>query len=229
MKATALPLCLIVLLTGACTPELGQYVPRTRTYSESVTFPQDAESAVTGGLWTPTQTGNYLFSDQRARQIGDIVTIVVEEQADASRDAQTTLNRESGMSTAINGFLGLIKYLQPQLAGADLLGTNATADFSGAGRTTRSERLSARVPATVKRVMPNGNMFVEGYRLILVNREENRFYISGVVRPADISDENVVRSSRIAEAEIEFSGRGVISDKQGPGALIRAIDQYSPF
>lgn len=218
----------LVAMPG-CNPELGQYTPRVREYRSPVEFPQESQSPRTGSLWTHGQMGNFLFRDQRARQVGDLVTIQVDEQADATRGASTTLSRDSAMTNAITGFLGLVKYLQPGLAGADLLGGQATTDFSGAGNTSRTERLSATVPAMVKKVMPNGNLYVEGYRVILVNREENRFYISGIIRPADITDDNTVSSSRVAEAEIEFNGRGVISDKQGPGVLSRLIDQYNPF
>jgi flagellar L-ring protein precursor FlgH len=112
---------------------------------------------------------------------------------------------------------------------ADLLGGKSKSDFQGFGEITRFEKLNAKVPATVKSVMPNGNLFIEGYRVILVNNEEHRFYISGVVRPVDISDDNSVTSSRMAEAEIEFGGRGDITDKQRPGVITRTVDKYNPF
>ncbi|MFT7625011.1 MAG: flagellar L-ring protein precursor FlgH [Myxococcota bacterium] len=233
---TGLPVLTMALVTtlgmiaiSGCNPQLGEYSHRKRIYEPPVAFPQATEQASTGSIWTPSMRGNYLFTDQRARSAGDIVTVVVREEADARRGATTKTGRESKMSLALTGLFSVLKELKPDLLGAEMLGFESGNEFNGQGSTTRTERLHATVPATVMKVLPNGNLFVEGTRTILVNREEHRFYISGVVRPADISDENMVESERIAEAEIEFNGRGVISDKQGPGALIRAMDQYSPF
>jgi len=221
-----LVLCPVMI---GCAPQLGEVAPRERKYRSVVQFPQTTEKAQPGSVWTPTRNGNFLFADQRAMRQGDIVTVKVEESADAKRGASTTLDRDSKMSNAISGFLGLIKYLKPDLAGADLLGAKSDTDFKGLGETTRSEKLNAKVPATVKRVLPNGNLYIEGYRTILVNNEAHHFYISGVIRSVDISDDNSVSSSRIAEAEIEFSGRGDISDKQRPGVIQRYVDKYNPF
>jgi flagellar L-ring protein precursor FlgH len=213
----------------ACAPTLGEYKHRKRTYKAPVAFPQVSEKPVQGSLWTPTIQGNYLFADQRAMRIGDIVTVVVEESANARRGASTTLDRDSAMSNTITDFLGLLKKFQPSLVGAEMLGTKTSTDFKGMGETSRSEKLNATIPATVKKVMPNGNLYIEGHRTILVNAEEHHFYISGVVRPVDISDNNSVSSSRLAEAEIEFGGRGDITDKQRPGIISRTLDKYNPF
>lgn len=226
-----LPLILAagLILCGGCNPQLGEYKPRKRDYKPPVKFAQETEKPSAGSLWTPTRTGNYLFMDQRAMRLGDLVTVNVEEAADASREASTNSTRDSSMNNAITDFLALAKLLKPELMGAELLGGKAGSVFQGAGKTMRTERLTATVPATVTRVLPNGNLYIEGWRLILVNREEHRFYISGVIRPVDIADDNTVASSRIAEAEIEFNGRGVISDVQGPGVLTRIMNQYNPF
>ena len=222
-------LVVALLAVAGCTPEMGEYVPRHRDYQPSVTFPEESERPLDGGLWTPTRGGNFLFADQRAMRTGDIVTVLVQETADARRGASTNLDRQSQMSNAITDFLAVFKLLKPGMSGAELLGGKSTSEFKGQGETTRTENLSAKVQATVKRVLPNGYLFIEGHRVILVNREEHHFYISGVIRREDIADDNSVASSRIAEAEIEFTGRGVISDKQGPGVLQRAMDQYGPF
>jgi len=77
--------------------------------------------------------------------------------------------------------------------------------------------------------LSNGNLFIEGHRVVLVNDEEHHFYISGVIRPVDIQSDNSVESGVIADAEIEFTGRGVITDKQSPGWLNRTMDYVSPF
>ena len=87
----------------------------------------------------------------------------------------------------------------------------------------------ATVSTVVKSVMPNGNLFVEGHRVVLVNREEQHLYVSGVVRPIDIDDQNAIDSSRIAEAHIEFVGQGVVSDAESPGVVSRAVGSVWPL
>jgi flagellar L-ring protein precursor FlgH len=101
--------------------------------------------------------------------------------------------------------------------------------FQGGGSTNRSERLVATVATVVKKVLPNGNLFVEGHRVVLVNQEEQHLYVSGVVRPIDIDQENSIVSSRIAEAQIEFVGRGVVSDNQNQGVVGRFLHFLWPF
>ena len=81
----------------------------------------------------------------------------------------------------------------------------------------------------VKKVLPNGNLFVEGHRVILVNDEEQHFYLSGIIRPIDIDQNNIISSSKIAEAEIEFVGRGVMSDNQRQGWFSRFFSWIYPF
>jgi len=101
--------------------------------------------------------------------------------------------------------------------------------LQSSGDTARSESLTATVTAVVTKVFSNGNLFVEGHRVILVNEEEHHFYISGVVRPIDIDQDNSVQSYMVAEAQIEFVGRGVLSDNQKPGWLSRALGWMWPF
>jgi flagellar L-ring protein precursor FlgH len=214
---------------AACNPMLGEVGPRERKYESRVRYAEETERPMAGSLWTANAGGNYAFRDHRAQRQGDLVMILVSENADARRGAATETSRNSEMSNAITDIGAVLKYLQPGLSGAELAGGKSESDFSGSGTTSRTEKLTARVTATVKMVLPNGNLFVEGEREVLVNRESNVLYVSGVIRPIDIGDDNTIESARLADAQIEFNGRGVISDKQGPGALQRVMDQYGPF
>ena len=127
-------------------------------------------------------------------------------------------------------FLGLLKQLNGTGIDPNLkVGGSSKTNFKGEGKTARSEYLTATVPAMVRKVLPNGNLFVEGHRVILVNSEEQHFYISGVVRPIDIDQENSVKSSMVADAEIEFVGRGVLTDNQRQGWLSRYLGWIWPF
>jgi flagellar L-ring protein precursor FlgH len=150
--------------------------------------------------------------------------------ADARRSAETNLKRESDIQLALQAFLrvaGNYTRATPQLDGE--ASAKSGLDFGADGRTARTERLTATVPAIVRKVLPNGNLFIEGHRVVLVNSEEQHFYISGVVRPIDIAQDNSVRSSYVADAEIEFTGRGVLSDNQKPGLLTRFFNWIWPF
>ncbi len=101
--------------------------------------------------------------------------------------------------------------------------------FSGSGETSRTESLDATVQAMVRQVLPNGNLFIEGYRVVTVNDEEQYLYVSGVARPHDIDESNEISSSHLADANIEFTGSGSISDQQSPGWLSQILGFVWPF
>jgi flagellar L-ring protein FlgH len=215
-----------ILLSGCGVSHIGEYVAKRRQYKSPVSFDEKTTKPANGSLFNPRLSSAYLFADQRARRSGDIVTVRVREEADARREAATDLSRGSTTNVAANAFFSLLEAAGLPSALVDLKNSS---DFSGQGRTSRMEKLEATVPAIVREVLPNGNLFIEGHRVVLVNQEEHHFYISGVVRPADIEGDNSVLSSLIADAEVEFTGRGVISEKQSPGWLQRGLDAVAPF
>lgn len=218
-----------VLAACGSVSHIGDYKPKQRKYQSSVDLTTLTSDSANGSLFSRTHQGNFLFTDQRAMRGGDILTINVVEDANAKRGARTELGRDAEVGLAITSFLGLIKLLGDDIMDPELLRGAQKSDFLGRGETSRTDHVRATVPAMVKQVLPNGNLFIEGHRVILVNDEEHHFYVSGVIRPVDILDDNSVDSSRIADAEIEFTGRGVISEKQNPGWLQRALDVITPF
>lgn len=219
-------LVLLALASGCGVPHIDPYVPKQRTYEvpqASAASPEDAS----GSLWRPDARNASLFSDYRAFREQDLVVVRVEENADARRTADTSLKRDTDVKVALEAFLRAANVATPQL---DVTAAATSGrDFVGDGKTARTEKLTATVPAIVKKVLPNGNLFIEGHRVVLVNNEEQHFYISGVVRPIDIAQDNSVRSSYVADAEIEFTGRGVLSDNQRPGVLARFWNWIWPF
>jgi flagellar L-ring protein FlgH len=219
------------LLLSCASTHIGEYVPKRRTYKSPVSFDQKAAAGTNGSLFRANHAATYLFADHRAMRIGDIVTVRVEEKAAAKRGASTDLLRESDTSVKIGAFLGLLNSLKSSAGITDdeLIGMGTRSAYKGAGSSTRSENLEATVPALVREVLPSGNLFIEGHRVVLVNNEEHHFYISGLVRPVDIKGDNSVFSSLIADAEIEFTGRGVISDRQDPPWLQKGMDMGRPF
>ena len=214
---------LLALVTlAACGPaHLQDYVPKQRDYAYPIPVVEAPAARSTGSLYSAGRSTACLTCDHRARALGDLVVVRVEERADASRGASTELSREGGVRAGLDSFLSLISS-QEVKAGLE-------STFRGGGATSRSERLQATVTALVRKVLPNGTLFIEGHRALLVNGEEHHFYISGVIRPTDVGPDNSVPSSLIADAQIEFTGRGVVSDKQRPGWLHRGLDYISPF
>lgn len=224
-------LALAALLFLSCgVPHIDAYVPKQRNYEVIASKNASAETDGAGGLWRADARNASLYSDYRAFREQDLVVVRVEEMADARRSADTALNRDSEIQLALQAFLkaaGTNAFTAPQLDA--VASAKSGVDFTADGKTARTERLTATVPAIVKKVLPNGNLFIEGHRVVLVNSEEQHFYISGVVRPIDIAQDNSVRSSYVADAEIEFTGRGVLSDNQKPGLLTRFFNWIFPF
>lgn len=230
MKKVLLVGAALVFFWGCGVPHIDAYVPKQRNYEFLGTKSAATEADTAGGLWKPDARNAALYSDYRAFREQDLVVVRVEEMADARRSADTTTSRDAEISVALQAFLraaGTTTNANPQLD----LTANAKSglDFAADGKTGRTERLTATVPAIVKKVLPNGNLFIEGHRVVLVNSEEQHFYISGVVRPIDIAQDNSIRSSYVADAEIEFTGRGVLSDNQKPGLLTRFFNWIWPF
>lgn len=222
-----LPCMLALLATGCAVSHIEPYTPKQRKYEVPGAADARATDDKSGGLWRADARNANLFSDYRAFREQDLVVVRVEEMADARRSADTRLSRDTDLSASLMAFLRAANVASPQL---DLtVGAKSTNDFTADGRTARTERLTATVPAVVRKVLPNGNLFIEGHRVVLVNSEEQHFYISGVIRPIDIAQDNSVRSSYVADAEIEFTGRGVMTENQKPGVVSRHWNNVWPF
>jgi flagellar L-ring protein precursor FlgH len=183
-----------------------------------------------GGRWS-------VWGDPVAGQIGDIITVRILVQHSARQSATTDLSRNSELSAGVGAFFGLEKSL-PGVGDTDpLSGTSAEQlaksemgnSFNGKGSSERSGRIVADISAMVTHVYPNGNLQIQGSQSMKVNNEDSLLTVVGVVRPQDIARDNVVISDRIAQARIEMTGRGVISDKQRPGFLSRAVDWLWPL
>jgi flagellar L-ring protein precursor FlgH len=226
-------LALAGLVVGCGPAHVAAYTPKKREYEvPEAVKDSGASGSAPGSLWNEGRAASMLFTDARALRVNDLVVIKVEEVADARRSANTDIDRTSESSAEISAFLGMLsklKGIDPSLENGIKLAGGSSTSFNGKGNTGRTEYLAATVPAVVRKVLPNGNLFVEGHRVILVNAEEQHFYISGVVRPIDIDQENSVKSAMVADAEIEFVGRGVLTDNQKQGWLSNVLGKLWPF
>jgi flagellar L-ring protein FlgH len=183
-----------------------------------------------GSLWSPATAVNP-YSDVKARLVGDIVTISVVESAQASKKATTNTERESGLAANWTGvFTTLAKNFT--INGAALPSNNKIAfanNFDGEGETTRTSSMTAYITARVLQVLSNGQMVIRGAREVQVNNETQFIFVQGVIRPEDISSNNIILSTYIADARIELTGYGSVSDKQRPGWMGSILDLVWPF
>jgi flagellar L-ring protein precursor FlgH len=195
-----------------------------------------------GSLWQTRSSLNGMFIDTKARNIGDIVTVKIEESAKASNKASTATERSSGLEAGIDKLFGVEDWWQNDIlsdVGGKLPKINPfgnpsvkgslKSDFAGDGETTRSGNLSAFITCRVVDVMPNGNLKIVGTREVMVNHENQLIILSGVIRPRDISDTNVILSTFISDAKIAYSGSGVVDDRQRPGWLANLLNNVWPF
>ncbi|GAB5542207.1 MAG: flagellar basal body L-ring protein FlgH [Sandaracinaceae bacterium] len=224
------PLISLVILAG-CYPQshIRDYTARHREY-EPGPYEEESTPVSGGSLWQDRSRG--LFADFRASMVGDLVTISVDENPRAIGDASTSMDRESNFNFGIGGLFGLMAALQgayPDLDPSQLLNLMSTTQFDGSGNTSRSSNIEADIAVRVRRVLPNGDLFIEGTKVLLINAEELHIYVSGVIRPQDIQADNSVPSSRIADAEIEFSGRGDLTQNQRPGWLQQLLGHVNPM
>jgi flagellar L-ring protein precursor FlgH len=190
-----------------------------------------------GSLWQ--ENVSMLYTDAKAKKIGDTVTIDIVEVSSSKMDANTTTGRTSSIDAGVETTLGYLRALEERNsrlgkdpAGAStssLIKASNTNSFSGKGSSDRSGSITASIGARVVQVLPNGNLMLFGRREMKVNNEIQFITASGIVRPEDIDSDNRVKSTYIADARIEYIGRGVISEKQKPGWGMRLIDKVWPF
>ena len=155
---------------------------------------------------------------------------LISESASASKQASTGTSRSSTLSAGMPNLLGLEKApIKSWMDLANLINANFSTKFDGSGSTSRQETLTATISTKVVDVLPNGNMMIEGRRSVKVNNEDQIIVLTGTVRSRDVSSDNTVSSALVADARINYSGKGVISDRQKPGWLMNVIDTIWPF
>jgi flagellar L-ring protein FlgH len=215
------------------TPKLTEIQnPTTQPGYKPVSMPMPKPETVSyspNSLWR--NGSRSFFKDQRAHQVGDILTVTVNitDQADFANETQR--DRTSKEDSGITDFIGaktLGTQAQKVLPGR-ILTTDSTSQYDGKGSVQRKETLQTNVAAVVTQVLPNGNLVVEGKQEIRVNFEMRELIVAGIVRPEDIQSDNTIDSSKIAQARISYGGRGQISDFQQPRYGQQVMDVLLPF
>jgi flagellar L-ring protein precursor FlgH len=154
-----------------------------------------------------------LFSDTKARRVGDTLTIVINESASASSQASTKTSKNESLNYG-PGF-------GPLLFNIKNFGVSGGINSTASGSTSRTDSLTASIAVAVVQVLPNGNLVIQGKRRVGMNAETQEITLTGVVRPQDIAYDNTVPSPLVADAQIKYGGRGPVGDKQHDGIISR--------
>ncbi len=230
-------MALVFALCAACGggprkhPALQQPVVDPQEYRQEANGPDNP-----GSLFAASEQDT-LFSDSRARRVGDIVVVKLVENTKAQNKAETTANKKGAndyqvgalMGQGSHGFIPFLGLGPTNSVGTPALTTSSTSDLSGTGKTKRENYVTTSLAARVIRVLPGGLLQIEGAREIRVNEETEYMVVRGMVRTKDVSADNSVLSTQIADASIEYYGRGVLADKQKPGWFTRLMDNIWPF
>jgi flagellar L-ring protein precursor FlgH len=217
--AAALPL----LALGGCA-----MVPPTPKPMYSATLPVEpaALPQATGSIYADQQSME-LFADPRAHRIGDILTITLVEATQASKKAATSTSKKNGNTLSSPTLLGQGLRIGGKAADSSLASNNA---FDGDGSSSQSNQLTGEITVTVAQRLSNGALVVRGEKWLTINQGEELVRISGIVRPQDIGNDNIVPSSRVADARIEYVGKGTLADANTRGWLSRFFDsKWMPF
>jgi flagellar L-ring protein precursor FlgH len=203
------------------------YEPVSMPMPQPVAPPQNANS-----LWRPGARA--FFKDQRAKEVGDILTVSVSIADSASFATALDNSRKSSEDTntafSLLGFENsLNKILPDSVNPAKLADFSADSVAQNAGKTTRTESMAVSMAAVITQVLPNGNLVISGRQEVRVNYELRELSVQGVVRPEDISSSNTVTSDKIAEARVYYGGRGVVSDVTQPRYGQQIFDIIFPF
>jgi flagellar L-ring protein FlgH len=169
-----------------------------------------------------------LFADLKARRVGDVLTIVLNESTNASKNAVTKTAKTTGVANT-----GPTLFGRTITTGGVPIGTssmNGASSFDGEGTSTQSNSLAGSLTVTVTDVQANGNLVVQGDKTLKLNQGDEFVHISGVIRPADIATNNTVTSDKLADARISYSGKGVVDSSNRMGWLARFFNSpFSPF
>ncbi len=189
------------------------------------------EARQPNSLWR--QGSRAFFKDQRAGQVGDILTVLIQIADEAKINNTTKRSRDNAEDAALSAFLGiegeLAKIMPDGFDPTNLVNADSASNSDGAGSVDRKEDIKLRVAAVITQVLPNGNLVLSGHQEVRVNFELRELQVAGVIRPEDITSINTVDYDKIAEARISYGGRGQITDVQQPRYGQQVFDILFPF
>jgi flagellar L-ring protein precursor FlgH len=181
-----------------------------------------------GSIWPVNGSGEHgIYADRKASRSGDILTIVVNETVAATNSQSTSTSRDSTISDAVSSFLYPTTLAHKGALPAVSIAGKAA--YDGSGATTNNQSLASRAAVLVTDVLPNGNLVIEGMRVVTFSGETQYVILHGIVRSDDIGSDNTVQSTNVAEAHVEFVAEGTITDSQKRGWMAKLYEMFRPF
>lgn len=214
-------LMLAGLAISACTT-----VPPTNVHQPMTIRPQArSEALATNGAIFQSGYSRPLFEDRRARYVGDTITVKITENTSASTKSNAEMQRASSISASVDPMKGVLGNTFEGMS----LGAKGANNFSGKGDAANTNVFTGTMTATVIEVLPNGNLLISGEKQLAIGQQTEYVRVSGVVNPAFVGIDNLVNSSNIADARIEYKSSGFISEGQVMGWLARFFLSFLPF
>jgi flagellar L-ring protein precursor FlgH len=219
-----LALCALALLAGCAS---GPSARDDAQWAPTLPPAQQVAAAPADGSIYHEQQNMELFADPRAHRVGDILTVALVESTQASKKATTSTSKTDKANIASPTILGQGLSIGGKVAN---IGLDGERSFDGAGSSTQSNQLTGQITVTVAQRLSNGNLMVRGEKWLTINQGQELVRISGIVRPQDIGQDNVVPSTRVADARISYTGRGTLADANTRGWLSRFFNsKWMPF
>ncbi|MGH8319873.1 MAG: flagellar basal body L-ring protein FlgH [Steroidobacteraceae bacterium] len=216
----ALPAAALSLLAACATHHAGKQ-------DQALNFPQPPAPPADGAIFHTGYSGG-LFENPTARNVGDVVTVVLEETTTAAKSSQTDTSKTTKDSLAAPTILGLPVTIHgtPVLSG----NLNNANSFSGAGDSKQSDSLVGDISVTVIKRLSNGNLVIQGTKEIDLNQGSEYIKLEGVIRPVDVAPDNTIPSTEVADARIAYGQHGALNDANAPGLLSRFFNfSWLPF
>lgn len=208
--------------------------PTTRADYRAVSMPMPVTHEAVkqkNSLWASNRQA--FFEDQRADNIGDILTVTIDIKDKAELDNETERTRNADESAGLANLLGyeasLNRILPQAVQNENLVGAEAGSNFQGSGSIDREEKIQMKLAAIITQILPNGNMVIQGRQEVRVNFEKRILELAGVIRPQDITLDNSISYDKVAEARVSYGGKGQITDVQQPRYGQQVYDVLFPF
>jgi len=217
----------IMLLCGCQSTSTREPLPNDPFYAPIMPEIPRQKVADDGSIFQADMANN-LFSDVKARRVGDIITVNLQENTRATKSAGTSTSKDTGVT--VNPIIGLGGNALNIGSESIQLGIDASNDFEGDSSANQSNNLTGSISVTVVQVMANQNLLVRGEKWLTLNNGDEYIRLTGVVRPADVSPSNEIESTKIANARIQYSGTGTFDTAQREGWLSGFFSsEYWPF
>lgn len=221
-------LAIVAIASGCATPP--SKVQRDPSYAPARPVPNTTTMDNPGGLYQPGSGS--LYTDSKAYRVGDILTVNLNEETQASKSADTTTSRSSAMdygNPTVLGQNGSVPVPGSGAAGTFDYNVDNTSEFQGSGESNQSNSLTGTITVSVVEVLANGYLVIRGEKIISLNQGDEYIRISGIIRPEDIGPDNTVSSEKIANVQITYGGTGALADSNRKGWLTEFVEKIWPF